>query len=105
MESLTSGTFVGSGSFRCTNCDYTLTLSGTDTLTDCPSCGGKEFVRASLFSNTERMQHHCSTVNAAEQREALAKVIRLFALPPPASGGEYGGEDALPGGEDKKKAG
>jgi len=54
---------------------------------------------------TERMQHHYSTVNAAEQREALAKVIRLFALPPPASGGEYGGEDALPGGEDKKKAG
>src|SRR5271157_1692183 len=57
MESLTSGTFVGSGSFRCTNCDYTLTLSGSDTLTDCPSCGGKEFVRASLFSNTERISH------------------------------------------------
>ena len=51
MESLTSGTFVGAGSFRCKNCDYTLTLSGSDTLTDCPSCGGKEFVRASLFSH------------------------------------------------------
>jgi predicted RNA-binding Zn-ribbon protein involved in translation (DUF1610 family) len=55
MESLRSGTFVGAGSFRCTNCDYTLSLSGSDTLTDCPSCGGKEFVRASLFSHsTER---------------------------------------------------
>jgi len=72
MESLTSGTFVGSGSFRCTNCDYTLTLSGTDTLTDCPSCGGKEFVRASLFSNTERMQHH------TEQRDEV-----LFKPPAP----------------------
>jgi pSer/pThr/pTyr-binding forkhead associated (FHA) protein len=52
MESLTSGTFVGAGSFRCTNCDYALTLVGSDTLTDCPSCGGQEFVRASLFSHT-----------------------------------------------------
>jgi hypothetical protein len=50
MESLTSGTFVGAGSFRCCNCDYTLTLSGSDDLTDCPSCGGSEFVRASMFS-------------------------------------------------------
>src|SRR3954451_24153236 len=57
LESLTSGTFVGAGSFRCRSCDYTLTLVGSDTLTDCPSCGGKEFVRASLFSNTERMAH------------------------------------------------
>src|SRR6476660_5592511 len=57
MESLTSGTFVGAGSFRCRSCDFTLTLAGSDTLTDCPSCGGKEFVRASLFSNTERLEH------------------------------------------------
>ena len=57
MESLTSGTFVGAGSFRCTSCDYTLTLSGSDTLTDCPSCGGTEFARASLFSHrTERIR-------------------------------------------------
>jgi pSer/pThr/pTyr-binding forkhead associated (FHA) protein len=55
MESLTSGTFVGAGSFRCRSCDFTLTLSGSDTLTDCPSCGGKEFVRASLFSGAERI--------------------------------------------------
>jgi pSer/pThr/pTyr-binding forkhead associated (FHA) protein len=58
MESLTSGTFVGAGSFRCSNCDYTLTLSGSDTLTDCPSCGGHEFARASLFNHshsTERL--------------------------------------------------
>ena len=56
MESLTSGTFVGAGSFRCASCGYTLTLSGSDTLSDCPSCGRKEFVRASLFSSTERIE-------------------------------------------------
>ena len=54
MDSLTSGTFVGAGSFRCARCDYMLTLSGSEMLGDCPSCGGREFVRASLFS-TERI--------------------------------------------------
>jgi pSer/pThr/pTyr-binding forkhead associated (FHA) protein/predicted RNA-binding Zn-ribbon protein involved in translation (DUF1610 family) len=56
LESLTAGTFVGAGSFRCSSCGYTLTLSGTETLGDCPSCGGQEFARASLFSHsTERI--------------------------------------------------
>lgn len=74
MESLTSGTFVGAGSFRCTSCSYTLTLSGSDTLTDCPSCGGREFVRASLFSHrTERI--------ASSPPEPVQDV--LFAPPPP----------------------
>jgi len=54
MESLTSGTFVGAGSFRCRRCHYVLTLSGSDTLTDCPECAGQDFERASLFS-TERL--------------------------------------------------
>jgi DNA-directed RNA polymerase subunit RPC12/RpoP len=54
MDSLTSGTFAGAGSFRCTHCDYTLTLNGSETLAACPTCGGREFVRASLFS-TERI--------------------------------------------------
>ena len=54
MESVASGTFVGAGSFRCRRCGYVLTLEGSDTLTDCPGCAGRDFVRASLFS-TERL--------------------------------------------------
>jgi len=55
-ESLTSGTFVGAGSFSCTACGYKMSLSGTESLSACPSCGGTEFVRASLFSHsTERI--------------------------------------------------
>jgi hypothetical protein len=50
MESLTSGTMAGTGSFRCGHCGYVLTLAGTDTLGECPGCGGHDFVRASLFS-------------------------------------------------------
>jgi pSer/pThr/pTyr-binding forkhead associated (FHA) protein len=41
---------AGAGSFRCEQCGYMLTLAGTDTLSDCPGCGGRDFVRASLFS-------------------------------------------------------
>src|SRR5436190_19970326 len=54
MDSLTAGTFVGAGSFRCSSCGYMLALTGLDTLMACPSCGGEEFARASLF-NTERI--------------------------------------------------
>ncbi len=65
MESHTSGTFVGAGSFRCQQCGYALTLEGTERLTDCPSCGAKEFTRASLFS-TERI----SAASAEETSQA-----------------------------------
>jgi predicted nucleic acid-binding Zn-ribbon protein len=50
LESLTSGTMAGAGSFRCQRCGYVLTLAASDTLSDCPGCGGSSFVRASLFS-------------------------------------------------------
>ena len=54
MDSLRSGTFMGSGSFRCTHCGYIVTLDGSERLPECPSCGAEEFVRASMFS-TERI--------------------------------------------------
>lgn len=58
---------------------------------------------------TEAMQRHYSTVNADEQRAALAKVISLVdrraAGESPEPSGEYGGEDRRKSGEDKKKAG
>jgi pSer/pThr/pTyr-binding forkhead associated (FHA) protein len=50
MESLTSGTMAGAGSFRCQQCGYVLTLAAADTLTACPGCEGSDFTRASLFS-------------------------------------------------------
>jgi DNA-directed RNA polymerase subunit RPC12/RpoP len=50
MQSLTSGTMAGAGSFRCQRCGYVLTLLATDSLSDCPECSGQSFTRASLFS-------------------------------------------------------
>ncbi len=50
LSDRTRESFTSTGSFRCRDCGYVLTLSADDTLTDCPSCGGSDFVRASLFS-------------------------------------------------------
>jgi hypothetical protein len=50
VQSLTSGTMAGAGSFRCQRCGYVLTLAASDALSDCPGCGGSDFVRSSLFS-------------------------------------------------------
>lgn len=49
MESLVSGTLAGTGSFRCQECGYVVTLSAADELPRCPGCGGQAFARASLF--------------------------------------------------------
>ena len=91
MESLTAGTFVGAGSFRCNRCEYTLTLTGSDTLTDCPSCGGKEYSRASLFSATERIRQETATTEpvlftpaAPGRDERLARARERIEVP-----GEY----------------
>jgi hypothetical protein len=50
MESLETGTLPGTGSFRCLQCDYVLSLAAFDELPPCPACGSHEFARASLFS-------------------------------------------------------
>jgi predicted RNA-binding Zn-ribbon protein involved in translation (DUF1610 family) len=48
-----SGSVVGTGTFRCTGCDFPLSLDAADELPTCPSCGGTEFVRASLFTTAQ----------------------------------------------------
>jgi pSer/pThr/pTyr-binding forkhead associated (FHA) protein len=53
MKAWMSGNVAGTGTFRCTECDYVLSLDAVDELPTCPSCGGKEFVRASLFTTTQ----------------------------------------------------
>ena len=53
MESHTSGTLVGTGTFRCIACDYVVSLAAADRLPSCPGCGGSRYVRASLFTVQE----------------------------------------------------
>jgi hypothetical protein len=51
MDAMTSGTLAGTGSFRCLDCDYVVTLTADDRLPTCPGCEGERFVRASLFGD------------------------------------------------------
>jgi FHA domain/Zinc-ribbon containing domain len=54
MKAWMSGSVAGTGTFRCTDCDYPVSLDAVDELPTCPACGGQEFVRASLFTTTQQ---------------------------------------------------
>jgi pSer/pThr/pTyr-binding forkhead associated (FHA) protein len=53
MKAWMSGNVAGTGTFRCTDCDFALSLDAADELPTCPNCGGSEFVRASLFTTAQ----------------------------------------------------
>src|SRR3712207_3076983 len=69
MESLTSGTLAGTGSFRCEECGYVVTLAAADALPDCPGCNSKSFARASLFSGP-RFARGAGDERSPEERAA-----------------------------------
>src|SRR4051812_28041608 len=77
MESLTTGTLAGTGSFRCEECGYVVTLAAADSLPDCPGCGGSRFARASLFSGG-RFQRRPGDEPTIEEREALVSRARTM---------------------------
>ena len=52
MKAWTTGNVAGTGTFRCTDCDYAVSLDAVDELPTCPNCDGREFVRASLFTTS-----------------------------------------------------
>ncbi len=54
MKAWMSGNVAGTGTFRCTECDFPLSLDAADELPSCPNCGGTEFVRASLFTTSQQ---------------------------------------------------
>jgi len=56
MESLTSGTLAGTGTFRCEVCGHVVEMTTADVLPACPSCDGASFTRASLFAGTNRFK-------------------------------------------------
>ncbi len=54
MKAWMSGSVAGTGTFRCTECDSPVSLDAADELPPCPSCGGTEFVRSSLFTTSQQ---------------------------------------------------
>ncbi len=53
MKAWLSGNVAGTGTFRCSDCDYPVSLDAAEELPVCPNCGGKEFIRASLFTTAQ----------------------------------------------------
>jgi hypothetical protein len=80
MESLTSGTLAGTGSFRCEECGYVVTLAAADELPACPGCGGSNFVRASLFAGGAFQRR--GTERTPQQRAAFAEEARELVTEP-----------------------
>ena len=53
MKAWMTGNVAGTGTFRCTDCDFPISLEAADELPACPNCGGREFIRASLFTTAQ----------------------------------------------------
>jgi pSer/pThr/pTyr-binding forkhead associated (FHA) protein len=82
MESLMSGTLAGTGSFRCEECGYVVTLAGEDTLPDCPGCGSTSFARASLFGAGRFTQQAPAPLGVEGDRDAwLSRAREQIAEP------------------------
>ena len=75
MESLTSGTLAGTGSFRCEECGYVVTLAAADELPTCAGCGSSSFARASLFSGP-RFTRGAAPEKSPEERGAWVSSAR-----------------------------
>jgi len=53
MKAWLSGNVAGTGTFRCSDCDYAISLDAAEELPVCPNCGGREFTRSSLFTTAQ----------------------------------------------------
>jgi len=78
MQSLTTGTLAGTGSFRCEECGYVVTLAATDQLPSCPGCGGSRFARASLFSGGRFQRRPGEDLTPAEREALVARARELI---------------------------
>jgi len=87
VESLTTGTLAGTGSFRCDGCGYVVTLAAEDALPDCPTCQGRQFQRASLFGTAPsgRFLRDTPPARDADEQDAWLREARALAEAP----GEY----------------
>ena len=53
MQTVSTGTLAGAGSFSCAVCGYAVALHDQDEIPHCPGCGGTTFERSSMFGMTQ----------------------------------------------------
>ena len=71
MESLTSGTLAGTGTFRCELCGHVVEMTTADVLPSCPGCEGASFTRASLFAGSGRFKRPAPDVPSDSDSDEL----------------------------------
>jgi pSer/pThr/pTyr-binding forkhead associated (FHA) protein len=64
---------AGTGSFRCEECGYVVTLAAADALPECPSCASRNFARASLFSGPRFARGQAPDQTPEEREQWLAE--------------------------------
>ena len=53
LDTFTTGTLAGAGSFRCQECGFHVALRILDQMPECPHCGRANFARTSMFDVEE----------------------------------------------------
>lgn len=71
MESLTSGTLAGTGTFRCEVCGHVVEMTTADVLPACPGCEGASFTRTSLFAGAGRFKRTEPDAQTVSDSDAL----------------------------------
>jgi FHA domain/Zinc-ribbon containing domain len=71
MKAWMSGNVAGTGTFRCIDCDFPVSLEAVDELPTCPNCGGQQFIRASLFTTAQNQVIDLTTAGEEKDRTWL----------------------------------
>jgi predicted nucleic acid-binding Zn-ribbon protein len=81
MESLTSGTLAGTGTFRCEVCGHVVEMTTADVLPACPGCDGASFTRTSLFAGSGRFKRTEPDAQTTGDVDALDAAREAIAEP------------------------
>lgn len=81
MESFTTGTIAGDGTFRCEKCGAVGPLARSADVPACPECGSTQVARASLFSGRFDRQDGGDDNDAREREVLVAAAVEHAPAP------------------------
>jgi hypothetical protein len=86
IRSVETGSAPGSGTFFCVECGSHLSLLESDTLPECPDCGGTSFGRDSIFGPLQEQQPGQTTEYDSDAQEAPPEWLAAARAGLPGSG-------------------
>lgn len=72
-----AGVPVGGGPFDCIECSFSVTLEAGEEMPECPSCGGSQFKRGSMFEHDEQQPTLSGLPPVAESPEPQTDWLEL----------------------------